>query len=70
MRRLVAKTFARTVIQAVDGPLQRAGGHPPEIGPLREVLAKEAVRVLVGAALPRGVRGSEVDPHTRVVLDL
>ena len=32
-----------------------------EVGALREVLAKQTVRVLVRAALPRAVRVTEVD---------
>lgn len=36
-----------------------------EVGALGEVLADQAVGVLVGAALPRGVRVAEVDGHVR-----
>ena len=40
-----------------------------EVGAFGEGLAQEPVGVLVRAALPRGVRVSEVDPHTGDRLD-
>ena len=38
-------------------------GVAGKVGPLRQVLAEQAIRVLVGPALPRTVRIAEVDLH-------
>src|SRR3954464_10054667 len=59
----------RLARSAVEG-----GGHgrevlravPAQVGPLREVLPQEPVGVLVRAALPRGMRVTEVDLQTRL----
>jgi hypothetical protein len=53
--------FSWSLVQLQRGPIQvrlRVGG---QVGALREVLAEETVRVLIGSALPRTLRIAEVD---------
>ena len=57
---------------AVDGivhPLNLLVRDPGEVGLLREILAQQAVGVLVGAALPRVARQREVEDRPRPSLD-
>ena len=60
-RRLPAEGLPRPSVERVGdrGDVVRAPAG--QVGALREVLAKQAVGVLVGAALPGAVRVGEVD---------
>src|SRR5436190_24306889 len=62
-------TLARSVVQRARDCVALVLGQSLHRRALREVLANEAVGVLVRAPLPRGVRGSEVDLHAGCTLD-
>ena len=61
MRRLEAEAFSGPVIELVHGEFDIASGDFAEGHFLREELSNEAIHVLVGPALPRGVGMSEVE---------
>src|ERR1700722_7298295 len=58
---LPAGCLAGAGVEGVGDGGQVAGGVAGEVGALGEVLAEQAVGVLVGAALPGWVRVGEVD---------
>jgi hypothetical protein len=58
---LPAEGFAGPVVEGESNGLDLIGLPSREVGALGEVLTKESVRVLVGAALPGAVRVGEVD---------
>src|SRR6185437_10528865 len=58
---VVAEPLAGAVVELVGDVLELGGGPDAEVGALGEVLAEQAVDVLVAAALPGGVRVGEVD---------
>lgn len=58
---MVVQDHSGSVVELVlDGEQVRLGVHA-QVGSLREVVAQEAVGVLVRPALPRGVGVTEVD---------
>jgi hypothetical protein len=50
------ETFSRTRIQAMCDRVQFPLGVVRQIGALRQVLTQQAIRILVGAPLPRRMR--------------
>jgi len=65
-----AQAFAGSVVELVGDGVEVGFGDGAEVGALGEVLAQQAVGVLVGAALPGGVRVAEVDLDAGVETDL
>jgi len=61
-----SKRFAWTMVQTIGNDRQPIGAVEREIRSLRHVLTKQAVGVLVGAALPGAVGVAEVDLDTGV----
>jgi len=55
VRRLEAEAISGSVVQLVHGEFDVFRGDFPEGHFLREELSDQAIHVLVGAALPRGV---------------
>jgi len=55
------KRLARSVVQAPSELVELSFGEHREIGAFGHVLAKQAIGVLVGAALPGAVGVTEVD---------
>lgn len=66
----VAETFARPVVESSSDLIALTLGKRSHRHPFRQVLADQAIRILVGAALPRVVGRGEVEPHTGLALDL
>ena len=58
-----AQGLSRALIEPQRDPVEVGLGEAREIGSLREVLAQQAVGVLVAAALPRTAWIAEVDLH-------
>src|SRR5829696_9333909 len=58
---LVAEGLAGAAVERGRDGVELGRGVLAEVGASREVLAQQAVGVLVGAALPRAVRVAEVD---------
>jgi hypothetical protein len=56
---------AGPVIQSVLDGLKVVEGVQPEVGALGEVLAKQSVSVLIGAAQPRGSGWREYTPSAK-----
>src|SRR4051794_15299038 len=65
-RRFPTKGFSGPGVECKGHGLKVIGAMCAEIGALWKVLAQQPVGVLVGAALPRAVRITEVDLHVRV----
>lgn len=65
-----AETLARPLIDGMVCLRDLFLAHAGEVGALREVLPRQAVGVLVGAALPGVMRRGEVERGTRDGLDL
>jgi Transposase IS116/IS110/IS902 family len=61
-----AQRLPRTGVQCRRDSRQVIHAVPGEVSPLREVLAQQAVGVLVGGALPRALRIAEVDLQNEV----
>ena len=61
-----AKRLSWSAVECVGDRGELLGRVPGEVGASGEVLAKEPVGVLVGAALPRALRIAEVDLQARV----
>ena len=59
-RRGVPEGLARARVESLGDRIEVVLRHRPEVGAIREVLPKQAIGVLVGAALPRAVRVAEV----------
>ena len=70
VRRPVAQAFARPAVELIVHLLHALLADAPQRLALREVLAQQAVGVLVGAALPRVVRKSEVELDADLLRDL
>ena len=70
VRRPVAQAFARPAVELIIHLLHALLAHARQRFALREVLAQEAVGVLVGAALPRMVWEREVELDVDVGRDL
>jgi hypothetical protein len=66
LRGLPVQALAWTVVQLVLEFPEPLGGVGGEVGSLRDVVAQQAVRVLVGRSLPRGVCLAEVDARPEV----
>ena len=64
------EAFAGSVVELCRDAVEVEVGVEAEVGALGEVLAQEAVGVLVAGALPRGVRVTEEDRDIGVDLDL
>jgi hypothetical protein len=62
-RAFEAQGLSRTLVQAQGDLVEMGLGDGREIGSFREVLAQQAVCVLVTAALPGTARVAEVNPH-------
>ena len=62
-RRPIAKCLAGPRVELARNRIQLGLGVAGEVGPLRQILAQQAVRVLVGPALPRTVGIAEIDLH-------
>src|SRR3990172_3256147 len=67
---LPSERLARSAVERSGDGLEVANAVSAEVGALREVLAQQAVRVLVRAALPRAVRVAEVDRYTGIDMQL
>ena len=52
-RRAIAQCLARPGVELAGNRIQLRLGVAGEVGPLRQILAQQTIRVLVGAALPR-----------------
>src|SRR5215207_8950350 len=61
-----AERLARAAVELLGDLVEALLVHPRETLSLREVLAKEAVGVLVGAPLPRALGIAEVDLDPRL----
>ena len=61
-----AERLARPAVQGGGDRGEFVGAVAGEVGPFREVLAQQAVGVLVGAALPGALRVAEVDRQAGV----
>ena len=61
----VSECFAGPVVEFLGDRVEVVLGVCAQVGALGEVLAQQPVGVLVGAALPRGVRVAEVDLHVQ-----
>ena len=70
VRRPVAQAFARPAVELIVYPLNRLLADASQGFALRKALPKEAVGVLVGAALPQMMRQREVEFHADVGRDL
>lgn len=57
--------LAGPVVELLGDGVQVLLGEDAQVGALREALSQQAVRVLVGAALPWRVRVAEVDVHVQ-----
>ena len=64
------KDLPGPVIESARDALKIDVREAPEIGSLRQVLAEQSVRVLVGSALPGARRRTEVDVHLEVCGEL
>src|SRR5215218_8117017 len=64
------EALAGAVVEFVGDGVELGFADGAEVGALGEVLAQQAIGVLVGAALPGGVRIAEVDLDAGVDVDL
>ena len=67
---LPSKGLSRSAVECVGDCLDLLGGPPGKVSAFEEVLASEAVGVLVRAARPRAVRVSEEDWDPGLDLEL
>jgi hypothetical protein len=62
--------LSRPAVEGVGCGIEISLGEHGEVGAFREVLAEEAVRVLVRSALPWALRVAEVDLDTGIDREL
>ena len=62
-RRPIAKCLTGPRVELARNRIQLRLGVASEVGPLRQILAQQAIGVLVGPALPRTVGVAEIDLH-------
>ena len=65
-RSLPSERLAGAAVERSGDGLEIADTVPAQVGALREVLAQQAIRVLVRAALPWAVRVAEVDRYSAI----
>ena len=69
-RTLEAQAFAGPMVELADVGAELFGRNERQVGAFGQVLAQEAIGVLVGAPLPGVVRMGEVDGQIQLLFQL